>query len=51
MGLHAATSYQMSDHWRLGLGYRHLAVDYRGRDGFLFDASLSGMVIGGNYHF
>lgn len=50
-GVHAAASYQMSDHWRLGLGYRHLAVDYRGRDGFLFDASLSGMVIGANYRF
>lgn len=41
----------MSDHWPLGIGHRHLAVYYRDRDGFQFDASLSGLVIGANYRF
>ncbi|WOK37174.1 hypothetical protein [Sphingomonas sp. C3-2] len=51
LGLAGSVSYHLDRHWVLGVGYRHLAVDYRSRDGFIFDAALSGGLIGARYHF
>ncbi len=42
--------YQLADWVALEAGYRHLAVDFED-DGYVFDAALSGPLIGGTFRF
>jgi hypothetical protein len=42
--------YELTDSMALEAGYRHLAVDFDD-DGFVFDAALSGPIIGGTLRF
>ncbi|HYG84751.1 MAG TPA: hypothetical protein VD978_00670 [Azospirillum sp.] len=48
--LRATLDYSFNKSWAASLGYRHLAVDYR-RDGFVFDTTLSGPILGVSYRF
>ena len=42
--------YDLSSRWSLTGGWRHLDIDYD-HDGFVFDASMSGPILGAVYHF
>lgn len=48
--LRATLDYTFNQNWSASIGYRHLAVDYR-RDGFIYDTSLSGPIVGVSYRF
>jgi hypothetical protein len=48
--LRATLDYRFDQNWSASIGYRHLAVDYR-RDGFIYDTSLSGPIVGVSYRF
>ena len=45
-----ALQYEVNDLMALQAGYRYLAVDYRD-DGFVFDAAMSGPIIGATFRF
>lgn len=43
-------NYLLTDHLSVSAGYKHLAIDYDD-DGYVFDATLSGPVLGITYRF
>ena len=45
-----ALGYQFNQHWSTELGYKHLSVDYS-KDGFVYDAAMSGVFLGLTYTF
>jgi hypothetical protein len=49
--LGAALNYRIKPKWVLLGGWRYLDVDYRGNNQFLFDAHMSGLVLGVTYVF
>lgn len=42
--------YDLSRRWSLSAGWRHLSIDYE-NDGFVFDASMDGPILGAVYRF
>jgi hypothetical protein len=48
--LRGTLDYRFNANWSAHIGYRHLAVDYK-RGGYVFDAALSGPILGVSYRF
>lgn len=48
--LRGTLDYTFNANWSAHVGYRHLSVDYR-RGGYVFDAALSGPIVGVSYRF
>ena len=48
--LMGTVQYDISDHWRLAAGYRHVSVDFD-KNNFHADLALSGPIFGASYRF
>ena len=48
--MQAMIEYDLSRYWSLSSGWRHLDFDFE-NEGFVFDASMEGPIIGADYRF